>query len=115
MPRDAAYLLDILLHARDAVSYTEGMDREAFLADSRTYNAAIRCFEVIGEAVKRLSEETRLRYPQIPWSKMARMRDFLIHAYDRVNLDQIWDTVQNELPGLIRQIEEIVPPAEDAG
>ena len=61
MPRDTAYLVDILLHARDALSYTSGIDKEGFLSDSKTYNAVIRCLEVIGEAVKRISAETRWR------------------------------------------------------
>ena len=110
MPRDTAYLVDILLHAHDALSYTSGIDKEGFFSDSKTYNAVIRCLEVIGEAVKRVSAETRLAHPEIPWSKMAKMRDFLIHAYDRVDLDQIWDTVRDDLPGLVSQLERILPP-----
>lgn len=113
MRRDDAYLLDILLHARDALAYVQGMDKQVFLEDSRTYNAVIRCLEVIGEAVKRLSPETRDSHPEIPWSLMSRMRDFLIHAYDRVNLDQIWDTLQTDLPDLVRKLEKITPQEGD--
>jgi len=108
MLRDQAYLFDILTHARDAVGYVTGMSREAFLADSRTYNAVIRCCEVIGEAVKRLSPDICASTPEIPWSMMARMRDFLIHSYDRINLDQVWDTVQEDFPELIRRIEPML-------
>ncbi len=113
MPRDDAYLLDILLHARDAMEYVKGMNRQEFVEDSRTYNAVIRCLEVIGEAVKRLSPDTRARFPEIPWSLLARMRDFLIHAYDRVNLDQIWDTLQEDLPDLVQKLEQMMPKEDE--
>ncbi len=113
MQRDDAYLLDILLHARDALEYVKGMGRQEFVEDSKTYNAVIRCLEVIGEAVKRLSPETREGFPEIPWSLLARMRDFLIHAYDRVDLDQIWDTLQADLPDLILRLERIIPQEND--
>lgn len=65
-----------------------------------------------GEAVKRVSDDVRKRHPDIPWSSMAKMRDLLIHAYDRVDLDEVWDTVQNDIPDLIVALERIVPPEE---
>ena len=89
------------------------MDKETFLFDNKSQYAVIRCFEVIGEAVKRLSDDVIKAHPGIPWASMAKMRDILIHAYDRVDLDEVWDTVQNDIPGLISFIEGIVPP-EDA-
>jgi len=82
MSRDMSYLLDILLYARDTRDFTAGMTKEAFLSDNKTQYAVIRCFEVIGEAVKRLSDDIRKAHPDVPWSSMARMRDILIHAYD---------------------------------
>jgi uncharacterized protein with HEPN domain len=112
MSRDEAYFLDVLLMAKDAREFTKGLHKEAFVSDRMKQCAVIRCLEVIGEAVKRLSGEAQAKLPQIPWTKMARMRDLLIHAYDRVDLDKVWDTVQNDLPGLISALEEIVPPEE---
>lgn len=112
MSRDISYLLDILLYARDARDFTAGMDKETFLYDHKSQYAVIRCFEVIGEAVKRLSDDIRKAHPNIPWSSMARMRDILIHAYDKVDLDEVWDTVQNDIPPLIAALEIIVPPED---
>jgi len=112
MLRDPAYLLDILLMAKDAKEFTDGITKEDFLSDRKCQYAVIRCLEVIGEAVKRLSGDAQKRYPDIPWSAMARMRDLLIHAYDKVDLDEIWDTVQNDIPGLITLLEKVVPPEE---
>ncbi|MFN3466666.1 MAG: DUF86 domain-containing protein [Candidatus Brocadiales bacterium] len=66
----------------------------------------------IGEAVKRLSDDVQKTHPDIPWSKMAKMRDILIHAYDRVDLNRVWDTVQNDIPVLISVLERIVPPED---
>ncbi|MDP2897265.1 MAG: DUF86 domain-containing protein [bacterium] len=109
MPRDMAYLLDILIHARHARHFTAGMTKADFLSDRKCQFAVIRCIEVMGEAVKRLSQNVRERFPQIPWPQMARMRDLLIHAYDRIVLDEVWTTVQSDLPTLISVLETIVP------
>jgi uncharacterized protein with HEPN domain len=112
MSRDLSYLLDILLHAKDARDFTAGIDKDTFFSDHKTQAAVIRCLEVMGEAVKRLSVDVQNKYLDIPWSKLAKMRDVLIHAYDRVNLDIVWDTVHNDIPALILAIESIVPPEE---
>lgn len=112
MSRDISYLLDILLYAREIRAFMVGIDRDAFMFDRKTQYAVIRCFEVMGEAVKRVSNDVRKRHPDIHWSSMAKMRDLLIHAYDRVDLDEVWDTVQNDIPDLIIALERIVPPED---
>ena len=114
MSRDMAYLLDILLMARDAQEFTKEVDKDTFLSDTMRQHAVIRCLEVIGEAAKRLSDEVQRENPDIPWSKMARMRDLLIHAYGRVDLDEVWDTVQNDMPSLISAVQKIVPSEHEA-
>jgi len=88
MSRDNAFLLDILLMTQDAVEFAKGMDKNDFLSDRKSHSAVIRCLEVIGEATKRLSNDFQKQHPEIPWSRMARMRDFLIHAYGRVSSDR---------------------------
>ncbi|MBN2388553.1 MAG: DUF86 domain-containing protein [Anaerolineales bacterium] len=60
---------------------------------------------MIGEAVKRLSVEFRVAHPQIPWASMAGMRDHLVHAYDLVDWDEVWETATRDVPGLMKQIE----------
>ena len=66
--------------------------------------------EVIGEAVERLSSDLQAEHPDVPWSAMARMRDLLIHAYDKVDLDEVWDAVQKDIPALISSLEPLIPP-----
>lgn len=114
MQRDIAYILDILLSAKDAQQFTKGMNYEAFLDDRKCQLAVVRCLEVIGEAAKRLSETFRESHPSIPWSKMAGMRDVLIHAYDRVDLERVWTTLRDDIPPLIENLESIIPPETDS-
>ena len=113
MSRDTAYLLKILLAAKDARDFTAGLDKDAFLSDRKCQYAVIHRLEVIGEAVRRLSDECQGTYPDIPWSVMARMHDLLIHAYGRVNVNEVWDTVQHEIPSLFSRLERIVPPEDE--
>ena len=106
--RDESYLLDILTACQLIQSFVADMDRDAFDADLKTQSAVIRQFEIIGEATKRLSDELRTSYSDIPWRQMAGMRDILIHAYDHVNLDQVWYATQTSIPELTKKIENLV-------
>jgi uncharacterized protein with HEPN domain len=86
MQRDEAFLLDILIAARRAVRFLEGMTWEAFEQSELHQNAVMRPLEIIGEAARRVSQDTRDAYPDIPWDQMIGMRNRLIHEYSRVNL-----------------------------
>lgn len=110
MDRDIATLLDIAKAARLVVEFTQGMEQDEFLADVKTQSAVLHQLLVMGEAVKRLSEGLRLKYPQVPWKLMAGMRDILIHAYDVVDLNQVWQTTQVDVPNLLSQIDPLLPP-----
>ena len=111
--RDMAYLFDILLAAKDARDFTAGLDKAAFLSDRKCQCAVTYCLEVIAEAVKRLSDECQSTYSYIPWSTMAQVRDLHIPADDTVNLNEIWDTIQDDTPILISGLERIVPPEDE--
>lgn len=111
MPRDdTAYLLDMLIAARDAVSFAEGMSYAEFASDRRTQLSILKSVEIVGEAAARLSKDTRRAHPSIPWLEVIGMRNRLVHVYFNIDLPLVWDTVCNDLPFLIAQLETLVPP-----
>jgi len=110
MSRDDAYLFDILDGARLVLEYVRGATAEDFVAKVQLQDAVIRRFEIIGEAARRVSEATRVARPDVPWAKMIGLGNLCIHQYEQVNLDVIWRTAHEDLPGLIAQLERIVPP-----
>lgn len=102
------HLEDILEAAEKARSFTADMSYDAFVEDDKTVFAVIRALEVIGEATKRLPEDLRARHPQVSWDSMAGMRDKLIHDYVNVNERIVWRTVQDELPEVQRQLQNLL-------
>jgi len=113
MSRDDATLLDVVQHARLMLELLDGYDRDRFLADIRTQLAVVtRLFEILGEAVKRLSPSFRDQHPGVPWREIAGMRDFLIHGYDRIDLSRVWDAAIEDIPRLLAVIEPQLPPKD---
>jgi len=97
---DAAFLEDILVSARKAQEFIQGMTLDEFSADEKTLYAVIRAFEIIGEATKRISSSFKDQHPGLPWKSMAGMRDKLIHDYFGVDLEVLWRTANENLPPL---------------
>ena len=83
---------------------------DEFYVDTQCQDAVVRRIEIIGEAARRVSTETRAKYPEIEWREMTSMRNLVIHEYDVVDIGQVWDTVRNKLPPLIEKLTKIVPP-----
>jgi uncharacterized protein with HEPN domain len=102
------HLEDIRDAAEKAERFVEGMTYETFVDDEKTVFAVIRALEIIGEATKRIPESVRTRYPSVPWRAMAGMRDKLIHDYINVNLRIVWTTVQEEVPAVQRNVQDIL-------
>lgn len=111
MPPDQAYLLDILESARLAVAYLQGVSKEAFIQNIQLQDAVVRRIEIVGEAARRVSQDTRESISEVPWAEMIGMRNLMIYDYDDIDPEIVWDTVQNDLPDLINQIEPHVPEA----
>ncbi len=109
MRTDAAPLLDILLAIGDAMSFVEGLSEQQFHADKRTRWAVFSQIIVIGEAANRLSREYQAKYPTIPWSEIIGMCNHLVHGYDQVEWERVWNVVVNEMPRLKAAIEPLIP------
>lgn len=102
------YLNDILEMIEDIRIFTEGMSYEDLAADRKTLYAVIRCLEVLGEAVKKIPKHIREEYPEIPWQEIGGMRDKLIHEYFGVDIETIWDTIQEDLSPLKEATTSII-------
>jgi uncharacterized protein with HEPN domain len=110
MWRDEAYLLDILLAARRIQKYALGYDFQRFEDDEVLQDAIMRRIQIIGEAARKVSPEFKEAHPEIPWTDIIGMRHRLIHEYFQIITEKVWDTVVNDIPALISQVEPLVPP-----
>jgi len=108
MQRDREFLLDILEAAKLAISYIGEKSKEIFMKDTQCQDAVIRRFEIIGEASRRISEETQAAFPDLPWNEMIAMRNVMIHEYDDVDMSIVWKTVKNDLPPLVALLRRIL-------
>ena len=102
------FLLDILEYAELIENSTKNISKDKFIKNKDITDATIRRLEVIGEAVKNIPNNFRNQYPDIPWSKVAGLRDIIIHAYFKVDLDLTWEIIKGDLPKLRRNIQKIL-------
>ena len=106
-PDDTTRVRHMLDAAREALSFVEGITRADLDADRKTALSLVKCIEIIGEAAARVSEDLREAHSEIPWAAIVGMRNRLIHGYFDIDLDRVWDTVTNNLPPLISDLERI--------
>jgi uncharacterized protein with HEPN domain len=105
-PRQAAYLLDIFRSVKTILTYVAGQTHKEFLADTKTQDAVLRRFLVAGEAAVRLTPATRAEFPNIPFHKIAGMRNSVVHDYGNIDFEIVWETIQTHLPYLFEQLEQ---------
>ena len=109
MVREYADYIIYLLDAIEKVqTFIKDLDYEDFKKDDKTKFAVIRALEIIGEATKHISDEVRVRYPEVPWKEMAGMRDVLAHDYFGVDEETVWLTAKEKIPQLKPSIEKIL-------
>jgi len=114
MRSDDALLLDMLIAARKIRRYVAGMTQEAFYANEMAQSAVIREIQVIGEAARLLTAETKARHSGIAWASMTGIRNRIIHEYFNIDLGIVWSSIHEDIPVVMAQLEKIVPP-EDEG
>ena len=101
--------MDSILAIENAV---RDISRDDFIESRLIQSAVMREIEIVGEAVKNLSHQLRNKYKDIPWTKIAGMRDKLVHHYFGVDLDIVWDTIEQKIPELKNRIEVILKESE---
>ena len=112
MKDDSLYLIHITECLGRIESYTRS-GRTGFMRSTMAQDAVIRNLEVIGEAANQVPQDFRDRHPELPWRRIAGFRDVLIHAYDRVRLDEVWSIIEKDLPDLKRKIEAMLQELEE--
>jgi len=110
---DITPMRHMLEYARTARRLMAGRIRSDLDTDEMLRLAMIRAVEVVGEAARRVSPELRDRHPTIPWSQAAGTRDRLVHGYDQVDLDILWDILTLDLPPMISELERILGPESE--
>ena len=98
------YLQDIWESISAIEEYAQLLSEDEFYSNRLVQDAIVRRLEIIGEAAKNIDDNFRDRYPQIPWKKIAGMRDVIAHEYFGVRLDRVWDVVRKDLPDLKEKI-----------
>ena len=104
---DLAYIEHILDCIRKIKEFTAGLSLRDFSVNELVQDAVIRNIEIIGEASKKISSDTKQIYYEIPWKEIAGMRDKLIHDYLGVDVEVVWRTITEDIPTLEKQIKEI--------
>ena len=108
MRRDDAYLLDMLVAARKAVTFTEELTYTQFEQSDLHQNAVLKVLEIVGEGASHVSEDARKAYPEISWPHIVGLRNRIVHGYFEIDFEIVWKIVQEDLPPLIEQLELLV-------
>ena len=107
---------DMIEFSEKVLSYTEGMDQDAFIVDALTYDATLRNLELIGEAATHIPSEVREAHPDIPWRAIVGTRNRLAHSYLSISDNIIWTIIQDAIPKLLPGLQDLLKAVgEDSG
>ncbi len=107
------YVSDMLEFGEKVLSYTEGMDQAAFIADGLAYDATMRNLELIGEAATHIPRAVREAYSGIPWSAIVGLRNRLAHAYLGIRDDVVWTIIRDAVPKLLPALRELLDTIDE--
>ena len=108
--RDPAYLFDMVEAGKKISRYLQQKDFEDFLKDDLLKDAVERNLTILGEAARKISEQFKLEHLDIPWRRIIGLRNILVHEYEDINYEEIWEIITIHLPILILQLEQLMPP-----
>lgn len=108
--RDRLHLQDMLNYSREASDIVRNISRKELDSNRMLNLALVRLLEIIGEAANRVSSGKRLKHPNILWGEIISLRNRLIHGYDQVDFDILWQIVNSDIPALIAALEPIFSP-----
>jgi len=111
--RNPAYLWDMLEAAKEVESMLEDYDLFAFLADIVIMRATERGVEIIGEAARHVSATYQKTHPEVSWREIIGQRNILAHKYGQIDHELLFKTARDDIPALIKQIENLLPPLGD--
>jgi uncharacterized protein with HEPN domain len=114
MRRDDALLLDMLIAARKIRTFVQGVGEQDFYRSDLIQSAVLRELQVLGQAARLVTDETRTRLPEVAWREILGLRNRIVHEYFNLNPSIVWQVVQYEIPALIAQLETVTPPDTDS-
>lgn len=106
--RDIIRMWHMVAAATKAISFIAGKNRHDLDEDEKLSLALVRLVEIVGEAASKVTSESQNRHPEIPWRDIIGTRNRLIHAYEAVNLDILWEIVIADLPSIITQLQRAI-------
>ena len=113
-PRDwGLYVRDMIEFSEKVLSYTEGMERETFIVDGRTYDAALRNIELIGEAASHIPDHVREAHPEIEGRRIIATRNRVAHGYLGIDDDVVWDIIRTDIPDLLPKLRRMSNASRD--
>ena len=102
------YLSDMVMACEKIIRYCEGRTALEFMSDTLLFDAVLLNLTVLGEAAGHLNRRWTTRYPEVPWSAVTGIRHRVVHDYGHVDPAIVWDTVQGDVPGILRKLQQIL-------